>query len=322
MKLNYECRICNEQNNNEIYSPKEMMYGIRQSFTYFRCKTCGCLQISEYPTNIIEFYAKDYHINTSKKIINKIKNYLLLKRDIYEMSHKGILGFLVSFKIPQPGLRYVFNYLRNNNAAKILDVGCSTGRFLFSLRRLNFKNLFGIDPFIDRSMSIEGLSILKGDLFDINEVFNVIILNHSFEHMPNQFDNLLKIFSLLEPGGICILRIPLSSSYAFSKYKENWVQLDAPRHYYLHTLKSINTLSEKVGFKINNIIYDSTSFQFWGSEEYQNNKSSKEFSFRFLICNLLNPVRIYKKYFYYRKLSSELNAQSSGDQAIFFLQKI
>jgi hypothetical protein len=52
-------------------------------------------------------------------------------------------------------------------------------------------------------------------------------------------------------------------------FKENWVQLDAPRHFVLYAIKSINFLAEKTGFKIGHTIFDSNAFQFWGSELYK-----------------------------------------------------
>lgn len=321
MSTAYSCRICNYNMNDEVYFPKELMYGLRHSFIYFKCKSCGCLQISEYPDNIEKYYTDGYHLNTDKRIINKLKNYLLLKRDIYEMTGVGLLGYLVSILIPQPGFRFVYKFLEDKKDSKILDVGCSTGRFLLSLRYLKFQKLYGIDPYITSSLSMAGLEIIKGNLSEIDDTFDVLILNHSFEHMPDQVNTLRNIYDLLKPGGFCVLRIPLSSSLAFEKFKENWVQLDAPRHYYLHSVDSIKILAEKVGFNIIDVVFDSTSFQFWGSENYLRNIPTKNKKIMTYIFNFLNLSLLYKKYFYYRKLSYDLNENSKGDQAIFFLNK-
>jgi hypothetical protein len=47
------------------------------------------------------------------------------------------------------------------------------------------------------------------------------------------------------------------------------VQLDAPRHLFLHTRKSFGLLAARAGLQIEKWFCDSTSFQFWGSELYQ-----------------------------------------------------
>jgi hypothetical protein len=59
------------------------------------------------------------------------------------------------------------------------------------------------------------------------------------------------------------------SSYAWEHYGVKWVQLDAPRHFSLHPVESIRLLAKKAGLKVVNITHNSTSFQFWGSEQYE-----------------------------------------------------
>jgi len=66
-----------------------------------------------------------------------------------------------------------------------------------------------------------------------------------------------------------MLRIPIFPSYAWEKYGVDWFNLDAPRHYYLHSLKSIELLVENSNFQVTDIIYDSNESQFWGSEQYK-----------------------------------------------------
>jgi hypothetical protein len=64
------------------------------------------------------------------------------------------------------------------------------------------------------------------------------------------------------------VRLPLATE-AFRRYREHWVQLDPPRHYYIHTPSSFTMLARACGFEVVRTKYDSTSFQFWGSEQYR-----------------------------------------------------
>ena len=50
---------------------------------------------------------------------------------------------------------------------------------------------------------------------------------------------------LLNKDGVLLVRVPLSSSWAWEHYRENWVQLDAPRHLYLHSVKSMEVLARQ-----------------------------------------------------------------------------
>jgi predicted SAM-dependent methyltransferase len=135
------------------------------------------------------------------------------------------------------------------------------------------------------------------------------MLHHVFEHMDNPLAVLKRLHELLKPSGTLLIRIPVSDSYAWRKYGVHWVQLDAPRHFYLHTTRSIAYLAKQSGWALQAIIYDSISWQFYSSEGYQcdvpllqqQNKS------------ILRKWAIFKRW---------LNAIHDGDQACFVLKKV
>jgi hypothetical protein len=52
-------------------------------------------------------------------------------------------------------------------------------------------------------------------------------------------------------------------------YQEFGVQLDAPRHFFLHSRASFELLVRQAGLKLESRWCDSNGFQFWGSELYR-----------------------------------------------------
>src|SRR3989304_5704603 len=90
-----------------------------------------------------------------------------------------------------------------------------------------------------------------------------------FEHMDDPRSTLLHIARLLRPGHILLISLPLAGKYAWRKYESYWAQLDAPRHLFLHTEETIRLLARETGFTVREVHYDSTAFQFWGSEQYR-----------------------------------------------------
>ncbi|WP_187146227.1 class I SAM-dependent methyltransferase [Thermococcus onnurineus] len=204
-----------------------------------------------------------------------------------------------------------------SKTSKILDVGCGNGDLLFILRDIGFRNLLGVDPFIERDIVDNGVTILKRTIHELpgTQKFNLIMFHHSFEHLPDQLETLKKAKQLLADNGTILIRMPVKSDEIWKKYGVNWVQIDAPRHVIVHTVRSFEILSEKAGLKINKIIFDSTAFQFWGSELYKRG------------IPLEIGRRNLKKYFSYKqikkweKVAKELNKAQSGDQAIFYLKK-
>lgn len=312
------CRICGNYKNNSIYTVREMMFGYRDEFEYFQCSTCGCLQISEFPKNISKYYQNQYY---SFKIINEnhhLKKFLKIKRNEYALFDKGILGRFL-FKIFPNDRFKMIKYSNINLNSKILDVGCGAGAILYDLVEIGFKNSLGIDPYLPSDIYYKnGLKILKKNIFEIDGIYDLIMFNHSFEHIAEQLQTLVKVKELINNDGTLLIRVPTVSSYAWEYYKENWVQLDAPRHFFLHSLKSMEVLAEKAGFKIEKVIYDSNEFQFIGSEQYTRNIP--------LYCDrsyYINPRKsIFKKSEVkkFKIRAEELNQINAGDSCAFFLK--
>lgn len=316
-----KCSICNSNNNHTTFLIKEMMFGSQEAFEYFMCAQCGCLQISETPQDLAKYYPKDYYSYTLKPSFKKtpLSRFLTYHRNNYFLFKKNILGWVLGKIHTNPNLE-ILSHAGINKNAKVLDVGCGIGHLLYSMKQAGMKNLLGVDPFIEKDLLYEnGLEILKKEIDEVDNGWDLIMLNHVLEHIEHQHEMLASIFSKLNPGGCCLIRIPTVSSQAWEQYKENWVQLDAPRHLFLHSVKSISLLSKEIGFDIENIIYDSNEFQFIGSEQYLKNISlDAESSY------LSNPQKsIFKKEDIrkFKAMAKQLNAENKGDQFSIFLRK-
>ena len=170
----------------------------------------------------------------------------------------------------------------------------------------------GVDPFISGDILLQnGISIVKKSLFELNGVFDLVMCHHSLEHMAQPLRVLDKMHELVKPKGYAIIRIPVADCLAWRQYGVNWYQLDAPRHLYLHTVKSMTLLSDEVGFEVVDIEYDSTESQFLNSELYSRNIPLKDRE-----DNPFSRQEIEK----YRAKAIELNHLMQGDQACFYLR--
>ena len=121
----------------------------------------------------------------------------------------------------------------------------------------------------------------------------------------------------MAPGRFVLIRIPVVSA-AWGEYGVDWVQLDAPRHLYLHTEKSLGLLADQAGFRITNVDYDSWSFQFWGSEQYR-----MDIPLRDPRSYAVDPSRssfTSAQMSAFQARAEEWNRDRRGDQACFFLQ--
>ena len=134
---------------------------------------------------------------------------------------------------------------------RILDIGSGSGDFVCNLHDLGFKNAIGIDPFLEKSIQYSnGALILKQDLSSLCEKFDLITFHHSFEHLENPQHYLEKLKTLLNPDGICILRLPNIECLSFKIFKEFWVGIHAPYHLFLPTYRGLDLLLKPLGLEI------------------------------------------------------------------------
>ena len=180
--------------------------------------------------------------------------------------------------------------------------------------------MYGIDPFIKQDIVYAGgVRIYKKPITDLSALHDMIIFNHSLEHMENQQELLSQVFSLLKPGGCALIRTPVTSTYAWRTYGINWVQLDAPRHFYLHTVRSMDILRKKAGFSDMEVNFDSNDLQFWGSEQYVQGiplRDPRSYAEHY------DDVLFSKEQMRaFREKAELLNGQNDGDMACFYLRK-
>lgn len=316
-----ECKICGNVENNRIHHAREMMFGMCDEFKYIECAECGCLHIVAIPDNLSKYYPENDYYSYSG-IENQSKFKLFFKRILTDhlLISPNLLGALIKIIYGTPFDVRWFKKTGVDFNSKILDVGCGSGQLLLNMQNAGFKNLEGADPFIAADIHYKGdLTIYKRDLSELDTQYDLIMMHHSFEHVPEPHKTLREIHRLLKSGAYAVIRIPIVSSYAWTKYGTSWVQLDAPRHLFLHSVRSMNILAERSNLTITDVIYDSTEFQFWGSEQYLRDiplKDEKSYA-----INRSKSIFTKEQIRNFRHQASVLNRQQQGDSACFILKQ-
>ena len=317
-----KCRICDNSKGNKLYEVREMHLGFRDKFTYFQCAVCECLQIAKIPHNMPIYYPSDYYsflLPAQQRYKNPIKKIFKIMSDRYAIYKKGILGRFLYTYFPYEFLQ-IISPLHIKDKSAILDVGCGSGSLLYTLKEIGHKYLVGVDSYIKEDIEYEnGLKIFKKSIHELDGRWDIIMFHHSFEHIPDPIDTFQAVSRLLTERGECLIRIPTVSSYAWDHYRENWVQLDAPRHFFLHSTKSIALSAEKANLTLDRIVYDSTEFQFWGSEQYTRDiplKDPRSFS-----VDSSNSIFSDQEIVEFKQRAKELNLNDQGDSCAILLRK-
>jgi len=319
---NNVCRICGNSYDNLHFNAREMMYGTREEFKYFQCSKCECLQILNFPIAMDSYYPTDYYSYIQPQFggQNAIKMFIKKQRTLEAIDGRTLFRSIFSHIFgPSPVPKWMKG-IGLSFTSSILDVGCGVGHLLLALRQEGFENLQGVDPFIERDIFYEnGVEIQKKSIEEIDGNFDLIMMNHSLEHIEDQVGTLRTLTNKMKSGGTLVIRVPTVSSYAWRHYGINWVQLDAPRHFYLHSVKSIHRIASDAGLAVDKIEYDSNAFQFWASEQY-----SKDIPMNDMVqsygynqeAGLFEEDDIKE----FSKRALILNDNCEGDQACFFLK--
>ena len=313
------CRICGNDQNNRIHHAREMMLGLGDEFDYLECSSCGTLQLTEIP-DLARYYPQDYYSFEDESGLKPEIARQLARSYVKLMGRPGFSALRsvldsVDFeaRVVDRGLG-LMSVLRLNLApnSRILDVGCGAGKLLTALSDLDYRSLTGTDPFLARpGKLLNGVRLLDQDVASVKGEYDLVMFHHSFEHLVDPKEGLSNARRLLATGGTCLVRIPLAN-YAWEHYGVNWVGLDAPRHIFLFTEQSFRMLAEECGFKVEEVVYDSTSFQFSASEQYLRG------------IPLVDPAgaRMFtrKQIAQWSKEAESLNERGRGDQAAFYLK--
>jgi SAM-dependent methyltransferase len=323
------CNICGNISGNKTYSVREMMFGMRDVFQYLECGACGCLQLMDIPKDMGKYYPAQYYSFRISETFGKVETDIPLvrffrhRRSAYMLNGGNPIGWFLSKVNPAaPKLTEYIRLLRKCNASfgsKILDVGSGQGMMLSELAWYGFSDLTGIDPFIDADIHSRNVAIYKRDIFSLEGRFDIVMLNHSFEHMDKPLAVLSRVRELLSDKGCLLLRIPTVSSYAWEHYGVNWFGLDAPRHLFLYSLKAVEILSRQAGFTIKDVLYDSSGAQFWASEQYIKDipLRSERSHYTAPDKSIFSPEEIKK----FDQKAEDLNREKKGDQVCIFLEK-
>ena len=316
------CRICGNPLDNTTYVAREMMFGYRDEFEYIECSRCDCLQISEIPENLGKYYPNTYYSFAERRTPPDpaLKRFLKRQRNLWYLHRRSLVGRLVTSVLGPPQLPSWMKAAGLALDCRILDVGCGTGDLLLWLRDQGCSRLTGVDAYIDRDRFYSnGVRVFRAQLAELHETFDFVMLHHSLEHMEDPAAVFRALQSRTRAGGLVLIRIPVVPSFAWREYRTDWVQLDAPRHLFLHSRKSIEMLSGATGFAIESVEYDSTAFQFWGSEQYRRN------------IPLIDPrsvtgggesVFTQEQLGEFARRATELNRTGAGDQACFLLRRL
>lgn len=187
--------------------------------------------------------------------------------DSYYAGPTKVAQALVRCGDPEGDVERLNNSVRNVAAcagrqARILDIGCGTGRLLALLKEAGYGRLAGIDQSpvaAEIARDKYALDVRVASVFDYPERnFDCVTLCHVLEHIFDVHELLLRIYGLLNEGGVVYIEVP--DVHQFARFADpassgTWVYIRdlathlSPEHINFFSPVSMRNLMTRFGFE-------------------------------------------------------------------------
>ena len=148
---------------------------------------------------------------------------------------------------------------------RVLDIGCSTGIMLELFKKAGWQ-VWGIEPSTSSQLAIQkGIKVLHTS-FERAKLpkghFDLIILNHTLEHMEDPVEIIQKIRPILKSRGILFIDVPNFGSLYSKLMGDHWPYLLPNEHHFHFTKKSLENILRNQKFKVIHQVSRSGLFEY------------------------------------------------------------
>lgn len=246
--LKYKCGICgSDLSDPKFFASDRNFKTTTRIFNIIECKACSVSQTLPLPefAELIQYYPPLYYP----------------KGSISEMYYKNHIECFQIDKIEK-----IQSYCQTG---RLLDIGCGVGHFIRTALKKGY-SAEGVE-FSEVAAAIGreqwNLQIVDGDFLSnqfVPKSFDIITLWQVLEHFRQPHEVLLKIHSLLKPGGLLVIAVPNFASIQAKLFRECWYHLDVPRHLFHYSPESLVKILHSCNFRVDKIDHHSREHNYAG----------------------------------------------------------
>jgi 2-polyprenyl-3-methyl-5-hydroxy-6-metoxy-1,4-benzoquinol methylase len=218
-------------------------------FDYVRCRECGLVYMNPQiePAEVMKYYPAEYGpYRTEYELLSYGPILKTLKRNFNKLKSRKRTP-------PSPS---------DTSTDTYLDFGCGSGANLEKMRRQHPRwDLYGLDvsEHACAATKAKGFTVYHGTIDDVvlpERFFDHVYLSHVIEHLHDPKAVLNKLSASMKPGANITLATPNVNSLAFVIFRSFWFPLDAPRHLFLFSPRTLSDELAASGFEVTSITFD------------------------------------------------------------------
>jgi len=221
------CPLCGSKTTREFLRAPDRFHLRREIYKLMRCEDCTGVWLADPPApgEMGLHYSEDYH-----RAITKSGETVAQYR---WQRHRDLIS-------------------RYKQSGAILDIGCSSGAFLGTMKH-GWK-LHGIEmerATAEKARLATGAEIFVGNAMDAPfapESFDAITCFDVLEHVYNPREFLSQVMQWLKPGGMFFAMLPNIDAWEAKIFGSYWYGLELPRHTFHFSPKSLRRVMSSLGF--------------------------------------------------------------------------
>lgn len=225
------CPYCSSPAQHLVSSPDLNRQTTQSTFNYYQCTNCGLVFLYPQPDDMTAAYQGGYQ--SIPKDLSRLR------------------------KIAETERYRLDAILRYKTEGRLLEIGPWMGIFSCNAKDAGF-DVTAIEmdqdcvAFLRHVVKIEAIqsSNPAATLNELQVKFDVIVMWHSLEHLPEPWLVLQQAAEKLAPGGILVIAVPNIESHEFSLMGADWFHLDAPRHLYFYPVRWLEAYGMSNGLRV------------------------------------------------------------------------
>lgn len=227
------CNYCRKSDVAPLFPGMERNSTCDERFEVVQCNNCGL--VFTYPQateeQLPEVYDELYYGKENIRFVGIIENFI---------------HFLLRFRI-----RKILPYVSKGS---ILEIGCGRGDFLYELKKIGW-DIHGNEI---SELSAQKAQKLLGDRIIIGSInekfedsfFDVVIIYHVLEHLPDPMETLKEIARIIKKDGLLLIAVPNMDSILAKIFKTCWFGFGMAENNYYFSRKTLGNYLSKTGFLI------------------------------------------------------------------------
>jgi SAM-dependent methyltransferase len=213
---------CGDERHATVMTGRYQRLGVRDyAFTILKCKSCGLARTSPIPNPLQ--YEVGYSLTTKE-------------------------GEFVGSLEDEWSATVVRDVARRAEGRRLIDIGCHVGNLVQAASESGF-DAYGIDldPVATAAGRRLGRAVDNRAVAEVNDTFDVAVLNHVLEHVHELRPFLSHLERLLVPRGLAFIYVPHYRGVVARLMRDNWIGWFPQQHVWHFTPATLVETVVKAG---------------------------------------------------------------------------